>query len=455
VEPKNYDEEIKRSLEASKAKFVVWYTGSREQAEYISLYSNHLKNSSLLLPLPDSAMKGHSSVLSEKLLSYFFLDFPDVIVCYRDDLDRLPIVGIEILEQKPVGWNHTQRFPRAAASASLGVPFVFLMPQKRYMFDKLTSERTKHLTYEINGERYKENLREEFQLPFSLYKLTEIHSVPCLPFVWPLSEKNKFLSEGLEYNMDENLRWKAMPPGPIGIKNKVHNEIQDMFDFIDLTIQYANEGKESSLLMNEPLILRSMEKIAPTTTSFYQTKHVALKIPDNGNVKIAKMVTTKLAISLCERMLGDDLGSLFNSEELKVFKSRSQTLIIEIDSDPNLGGRGFSDPYSGVIASFDYRYCREVRKLPGIIERDSNLLFFANHQNSHSYFTSSIRRAIGNQEFDSIFRQGKFENVAAITEKLFDQGPFRLKKDLKNLFHFADIILTPGSLFVGKSFLGE
>jgi len=455
MESRNYDEEIKRALESSESKFVVWYTGSREQAEYISHYSNHLKNNSLLLPLPDSAMKGQSAVLSETLLSYFFLDFPDVIVCYRDELDRLPLVGIEILEQKPVGWNHTQRFPRAAASASLGVPFIFLLPQKRYMFDKLKSERTKHLTYDINGEKYKENLREEFQLPFSLYKLTQVHSIPCLPFVWPLNEKNKFLSEGLEYNMDKNLRWKAMPPGPVGMRNNVHSEIRDMFDFIDLTIQYANAGKHPSLLMSESLVLRSIEKIAPATTSFYKTKHVALKTPDKGNVKAAEMLTTNSFISLCEQLLGDDLGMFFDSQELDLFKSRPKTLLIKIDSDPELGGRGFSDPYSGVTASFDYRYCREERKLPGIKERDSNLVFFADHQNSHSYFKSSISRAIGTQTFDSLFTQGNFKNVAAITEKLFEQGPFRLKKDLKNLFHFADIILTCESLFVGKSFLGE
>jgi hypothetical protein len=449
----SYDDEIKRSLRDSNSKFVVWYTGSREQAEYIAEYSKNLNGNSLLLPLPDSAMKGSSEVLSPALLSYFFLDFPDVIISLKSKLDKLPILGIEILEQKPVGWNHTQRFPRAAASASLGVPFIFLMPQKRYMFDKLTSERTKHMTYNINGEIYKENLREEFQLPFTLYKLTEIHSIPCLPFVWPLSEKNKFLSEGLEYNSDKNLRWKAMPPGPVGIDQKPHPEIKDMFDFIDLVIDFADEGKPPALLMKEPVVARNISKIAPSTTDFYKTKHVTLKEPDGGTVKSAEMRSTKSVIEICSAILGEDSKSLFDSEAFKSFVSRPRTLLIEIDSDPNAGGRGLADPYSGLVASFDYRYCREIRHLPGLKDRDANLVFFANHENSTQYFDSSVSRAIGKELFDKLSSLVDSESTTRITEKLFEQGPFRLKKDLKNLFHFCDVILTPGSLFVGKGLI--
>jgi hypothetical protein len=453
MESISYDEEITRALSVSKSKFVIWYTGSREQAEYISEYSRLLKGNSVLLPLPDSAMKGSSEVLSPALLSYFFLDFPDVIVSLKSKLDQLPVLGIEILEQKPVGWNHTQRFPRAAASASLGVPFLFLMPQKRYMFDKLTSEKTKHITYDINGEMYKENLREEFQLPFSLYKLTQSHSIPCLPFVWPLSEKNKFLSEGLEYNSDKNLRWKAMPPGPIGSDQKHHREIQDMFAFIDLTIEYALEGKPPQLLMNEPIVVRNIAKIAPETTTFYTKKHVTLKIPDGGTVKSAEMKSTLSVMELCQRLLGQESKAFFDSEEMKIFKSRPNTLLIEIDSDPNAGGRGFADPYSGLVASFDYRYCRENRHLPALRDRDANLVFFANNKNAKQYFDTSISRAVGNDYFQKMSSLLTSESTILITKKLFERGPFRLKKDLKNLFHFCDLILTPESLFVGKSLI--
>jgi hypothetical protein len=449
----SYDEEIKRSLHDSDSKFVIWYTGSREQAEYVAEYSKNLKSNSLLLPLPDSAMKGSSEVLSPAFLSYFFLDFPDVIISLKSNLEALPILGIEILEQKPVGWNHTQRFPRAAASASLGVPFIFLMPQKRYMFDKLTSETTKHLTYNINGEMYKENLREEFQLPFSLYKLTETHSIPCLPFVWPLSEKNKFLSEGLEYNSDKALRWKAMPPGPVGAEQKQHPEISDMFDFIDLVIDYALDGKPAKLLLQEPLVVRNIAKIAPNTTSFYKTKHVTLKDPDGGTVKSAEMKSTQSVIQLCSAVLGEESKNFFNSEALKNFVSRPNTLLIEIDSDPNAGGRGLADPYSGLVASFDYRYCREVRHLPSLQDRDANLVFFANNDGSTSYFQTSISRAIGKDVFEKLSLLLDSESTVGITQKLFEGGPFRLKKDLKNLFHFCDLILTPGSLFVGKSLI--
>jgi hypothetical protein len=455
LEQRSYDDEIRSALKSSSEKYIVWYTGSREQAEYISEYSEALKGNSLLLPLPDSAMKGNSDVLSPKLLSYFFLDFPDVIVCSRTHLDHLPILGIEILEQKPVGWNHTQRFPRAAASASLGVPFIFLMPQKRYMFDKLTSERTKHLTYHINGEVYKENLREEFQLPFSLFKLTQTHSVPCLPFVWPLSDKNKFLSEGLEYNSDKSLRWKAMPPGPVGYGNKAHPEISDMFAFIDLVIRYFNEEKPNSLLMKEPIVIRNIEKIAPDTTRFYKPNNVSLKVPDGGTVKTARMVSTSSVVDLCAKLLGDDVRDFFASKQMELFTSRPKTLLIDIKSDPVKGGRGYADPYSGVVASFDYRYCREIRNLPGLRDRDANLVFFANHKNAGEYFNSGVSRAIGSDLFKRLNSPGKYDSTLDITRKLFEGGPFRLKKDLKNIFHFSDLVLTPTCLYVGKSTLGE
>lgn len=451
----SYDGEIKNALQDSNKDYVVWYTGSREQAEYISHYSKYLKGNSLLLPLPDSAAKGNSTEVPKGFLEYFFLDFPDVIISKKDKLDGLPIIGIEILEQKPVGWNHTQRFARAAASAILGVPFAFLMPQKRYMFDKVASASTSQNTYNIAGEMYKENLREEFQLPFSLYKLSDIYQVPCLPFIWPLEEKNKFVCEGLAYNDEPELRWKSLPPGPISKEGKKYDEIENLFTFIDLSIEYFNNNKNMNSLMQEDSVREAMRKIDPKTTTLYTEKHVTLKNPSGGNLKTASIIETKDLIKILNNMKSDYIDALVESESFELIRKKPKTVLIEIDSDPTKGNRGFADPYSGVCASFDYRYCRELTKSSKVNDRDYNLVFAPKDSKAGDFFKKIIKIQTGDGlKFDLSARK-TIEDTIEITEKLFEKGPFRLKKELKNIFYFCDLIITPDNLFVGKSFIDK
>lgn len=448
-----YDFEIKTALQESDANYVVWYTGSREQAEYISFYSKYLKNNSLLLPLPDSAMKGHSTVIPQGLLDYFFLDFPDVIISKKQDMNRLPIIGIEILEQKPVGWNHTQRFARSVASAISGVPFAYLMPQKRYMFDKIVSGNTSQKTYLISGEKYKENLREEFQLPFSLFKLSQIYKIPCLPFIWPVSDRNKFVSEGLVYNDDPKLRWKQLPPGPKGKDGQVFSEMEDLFSFIDMSIEYYNNDKSITEMMNEQLIKRNLEKIAPSSTKLYTKKHVSLKIPDGGNVKTAYIIDTREYIRKLEGTKGKYIKRVLNSNEFEVFRKKKKTVVIEISSNPLKGNRGFADPYSGVCASFDVRYCRNDTQSREKYNRDYNLVFSPQNKKSSEFFMKIIKEEIGDGYPLNAEERLKIEDTIIITKKLFENGPFKLKKEIKNIFYFCDLIVTPDNLFVGKSFL--
>jgi len=448
-----YDKEIKEALKRSNEEYIVWYTGSREQAEYISFYSKYLKDNSLLLPMPDFAAKGHSKIIPKALLEYFFLDFPDVIVCKRNELNKLPIIGIEILEQKPVGWNHTQRFARSAASAILGVPFAYLMPQKRYMYDKLKGNKSSKDYYVISGQKYKENLREEYQLPFSLYKLTEIFKIPCLPFIWPIKEENKFLSEGLIYNDSPELRWKQLPPGPTNRYDYKYKEIANMFSFIDLSIEYFNKGKNVKDMMNEEIVKSSLYKISPDTTTLYTKKHINLKVPDGGNIKIAYMLDTNEYIKKISEYEIEYIKQFFDSKISELFKNREKTLVIEIDSDPTKENRGFADPYSGVCASFDFRYCRNIRKSSLENDRDYNLVFAPRNPKSSKFFKGIIATEIGySKNLDTESRK-TFEETVEITEKLFQKGPSNLKKELKNIFYFCDLILTPGELFVGKSFI--
>ena len=451
----DYDSQIKKAIATGTSDYIVWYTGSREQAEYVVYYSKYLKNNSLLLPLPDRAVKGHSTAISKELLEYFFLDFPDVIITHKNKGNGLPIVGIEILEQKPVGWNHTQRFPRAAASAILGVPFAYLMPQKRYMFDKVKTAKTEAKTYIIAGELYKENLREEYQLPYSLYKLSKIHNVPCLPFIWPLNEKNKFLCEGLEYNNDPGLRWKSLPPGPINDRGQFNSEIINFFNFIDKCIEYKNNELSNRMLMHEAIVKESIKKISPATTKLYKEKHIMLKDPYGGNLKTARVVNTIDYLKILKNTNSHYVADLVDLHYFKLFKQREKTVLIEISSDPTKGNRGFADPYSGVCASFDYRYCREIRNSPALNDRDYNLVFAPSNANSSAFFCKIIGLQIGKNTRLNLAERQVPEDTIMITEELFNKGPFKLKKELKNIFYFCDLIVANDNLFVGKSFIDK
>jgi len=456
----NYDQQLINTLKSCNRDYIVWYTGSKDQADYIIEYSKKLSGNADSLPLPDSAIKGNSKILSKNFLEYFFLDFPDIIISKRLKLDELPIMGIEILEQKPVGWNHTQRFPRAAASAICGVPFAYLMPQKRYMFDEYKSKGEANNIYNIGGRLIKENLRQEFQLLFSLYKLSDIHQVPCLAFFWPINDKYKFLSEGLVYNDNPQLRWKQLPPGPVSQTGEKFEEIDNFFKFIDLVINYYEDKKPVSKLMQEVLIQKSLDKINPQKTTLYNEKHIKLKNPDNGNIKIAYRIKTSEFIKKIKKLPGLEgnyLDKLIQSKNFNKFLSRPFSVIVKINSDPNKGSRGFSDPYSGVIASFDYRYCREKTKGKDIGSRDYNLVFMPIHKNSTQFFEKilNIQFRVNKKAVEKIKWRDRTEvhDTVNITKQLFEIPSFVLKKELKNFFYFSDLIVTPKNLFFGKSLI--
>lgn len=458
----NYDRQLVNALENSSCDYIVWYTGSRDQADYIIKYSKKLNGNTLALPLSDSAIKGNSKILSKNFLEYFFLDFPDVIISRKANIDKLPVMGIEILEQKPVGWNHTQRFSRVAASAMSGVPFAYLMPQKRYMFDEYKGKDSNRDVYNIGGKLFKENLRQEFQLLFSLYKLSDIHQIPCLAFFWPINDDYKFLSEGLVYNDSPELRWKQLPPAPISQSGKKFEEINSFFKFVDLVINYYENKSPVKNLMKEGLVQKSLEKISPQKTSLYTEKHIKLKDPDKGNIKIAYRIKTEKFIDKIKKLpslKGGYLDKLIKSKEFRKFLSRYYSIVIEIDSDPLKGNRGFSDPYSGVIASFDYRYCREITKGKNISDRDYNLVFMPLHKNATQFFEKIINiqlRETKNNKFISKIRWKNRVNIHDtfdITKKIFLIPPFVLKKELKNFLYFSDLIITPENLFFGKSFV--
>lgn len=457
----NYDKQLKEALAGYNNNYIVWYTGSRDQADYIIKYSKKLQDNALALPLPDNIIKGHSEILSSEFLEYFFLDFPDVIISKKADIDKLPIMGIEILEQKPVGWNHTQRFSRAAASLISDVPFAYLMPQQRYMFDEYKGKGEADNIYNIGGKWIKENLRKEFQLLFSIYKLSDIHQVPCLAFFWPITEEYKFLSEGLLYNDDPELRWKQLPPGPVSQTGAKFKEISALFQFIDLVIDYYEKNIPVEKLMKEDLVQHSLGKIDPRKTTLYTEKHIKLKNPDKGNIKIAYSTKTSdfiKRVKALSDLQGNYLNEIIDSKYFKEFLSRPYSIVVEITSDPLKKNRGFSDPYSGVVASFDYRYCREITKGKNIHKRDYNLIFMPTHENATRFFEKIITTQLREIETTDSLRicwkdRKNIKDTLDITKNLFLIPPFMLKKELKNFFYFADLIITPENLFLGKNFI--
>jgi len=455
----NYEELIKQELQKNK-QFLIWYTGSRNQAEYIESYSGFLKNNSILLPLPDSAIKQPSPVLPKTLIDYLFLDFPDIIVMSKNN--KQPIIGIEILEQKPVGWNHTQRFSRAAASAIRNIPFAYIMPQKRYLFDKGKPKKGER-QYIIGGEKYKENLRKEFQLLNSLYKLTTIHKIPCLPFFWPINDQLKYLSEGLIYNDDPILRWEQLPPAPVNKNGEIFEEILDFFQFLDLCIDYFMKGKKNEDLIEEDIVQKHLLKIDPQYTNLYILKNVTLKNPDGGNIKIAERVATESFVPFLENRTNLKPKNqafflkLLQSEIFKQFLSKNETVVVNIDADPFKGGRGFSDPYSGVISSFDYRYCRNVTGNPDILKRDTNLVFVCLQKNATSFFENLLKEHFKADCLDNDFpnmkiswqEKEKVSELAEITKRLASFPQASLKKELKIFFYFCDLIIFSDNLFLG------
>jgi hypothetical protein len=296
-----------------------------------------------------------------------------------------------------MGQNTYQRFPRAVASAELGVPFVIIFPEKDWV------ERTK-----------KETSGWELASPFvfnGLKKLSEFHSLPVFSVNWACQDK-KVSHKG--YKLYDS-QFSNMP-------DCKSDEMKNLFDFINQLIQNTLNGHSSSKLLENKNIKNLIEEL--DAKRFSKGADFLKKIPSASS---GKMLDTKDLKKYIEN--NSDLKE-FNVKSLPDYiKARDESLVFYSETN-----NFRADPYTGTMLVYDYSFCRfngnKTDRHTNLIVHFPNITFEDIECKYSSYY-----------ERRCPFKPGSKHDNQYLALHLRDGCKFTKIKEFRIYFYFADIII--------------
>jgi hypothetical protein len=111
-----------------KPDFLVWWTGTLGQAEWLITHSSALRGRAIAMKCPSNL-----SSVPDNLRPLFALEHPDLLI---SDADGKPLLSIEITEQQEFGLNGQQRMARFWSALASNVPSAYLLPIESYQIEK-------------------------------------------------------------------------------------------------------------------------------------------------------------------------------------------------------------------------------------------------------------------------------------------------------------------------------
>ena len=145
--PKNFISEI--------PKYLVWWTGTLGQAEWLISHSNELRGCAVTKECPKDLES-----LPLKLRPLMALEQPDLLI---STIDNKPLISIEITEQQEFGTNSQQRIARFWSAVVNKIPSAYLLPIESYQIEKASSTDIKILSEE--NKRKKDIMLASATLP--------------------------------------------------------------------------------------------------------------------------------------------------------------------------------------------------------------------------------------------------------------------------------------------------
>jgi len=143
------------SLRTESPQYIVWWTGTLGQAEWLITHAQSLRGNSITMECP----KNLSGIL-ERTRPLLALEQPDLVV---STIDGTPLLSIEITEQQEFGSNSHQRVARFWSAVANNVPSAFLMPIESYQLEKASPSLAE--TYEMKESEHKQFMLFCSQIP--------------------------------------------------------------------------------------------------------------------------------------------------------------------------------------------------------------------------------------------------------------------------------------------------
>lgn len=116
------------SLRTESPEFLVWWTGTLGQAEWLITHTPSLRGRSAARKCPSNLVG-----IPDKLRPLLALEQPDLIVTR---LDGSALLSVEITEQQEFGLNAQQRMARFWSAVACRVPSAYLLPLESYQIEE-------------------------------------------------------------------------------------------------------------------------------------------------------------------------------------------------------------------------------------------------------------------------------------------------------------------------------
>lgn len=301
-----------------------------------------------------------------------------------------------------MGQNTFQRFPRAVASAEMGVPFVIIFPEIDWVEREVkgTSGWEAASPFVFNG----------------LKKLTEFHKIPVFSVNWACEDK-KISPKGYKHY---DQIFSNMPDS----KSK---EITQLFEYINFLIQNKLNGYSSTKLLEDKNVKDFIEDL--DAKRFSRGKDFLKNIPSKGSGGRIKTKSIENYIENCHNTNEIDINSLPD-----YFKAREDSLIFYSKTN-----NFRADPYTGTMLVYDYSFCRfgndKSQRHTNLVVHFPNISFKAIECKYGNYY-----------ERRCPFKPGSKHDNQYLTLHLRDGCKFTKIKEFRIYFYFADLIILKDAI---------
>jgi hypothetical protein len=122
---------LPKNFKSETPKYLVWWTGTLGQAEWLISHSDELRGSAVARECPKDLES-----LPLKLRPLMALEQPDLLI---STIDNKPLLSVEITEQQEFGTNSQQRIARFWSAVVNQIPSAYLLPIESYQIEKAKS----------------------------------------------------------------------------------------------------------------------------------------------------------------------------------------------------------------------------------------------------------------------------------------------------------------------------
>jgi hypothetical protein len=292
----------------SKASFIIWHDNDLDLAHWIKENTklSSYRNVAFRLLFPPTN-KTNFPKMPREIQKLLYLDKHDIIITIDEGGAPLPVITLEFMTHTPQSQHTKQRFCRIVAAAENRVPCAFIIPEMKVS----------------GGQSY----RCTPDIFYALHKLMDIHRIPSFGYFWP--HDNGVLKNS-----------QVHPSAP-----REEGQIKYLFEFVDLCIEYAVQGRPPTLLFREPLLFSHID--------FTRTKAYESPVEISRYTGLSLVSTSGLAKRIRREY------NVARSSLPDYFLGRSKSLIQSHEFIATTSQEHFrTDPYAGMQAFFDYCFCR-------------------------------------------------------------------------------------------------